>query len=56
MGMAECGGKIAAQVIPNSEATLRGVVLDNVEPGSIVSTDELISYGLLTAMGTSTAW
>ncbi len=27
--------------------TLRNVVLENVEPGSIVSTDELISYGLL---------
>lgn len=49
MGMAERGGKIAAQVIPDiKKATLRGVVLDNVEPGSIVSTDELMSYGLLT--------
>jgi len=27
------------------------VVLDNVEPGSIVSTDELMSYGLLTGDG-----
>jgi transposase len=33
------------------KATLRGVVLDNVEPGSIVSTDELMSYGLLTGDG-----
>jgi transposase len=41
MGMAERGGKIAAQVIPDvKKATLRGVVLDNVEPGSTVSTDE----------------
>jgi transposase len=31
--------------------TLRGVVLENVEPGSVVSTDELISYGLLTDDG-----
>jgi transposase len=52
MGMAERGGKIAAQVIPDiKKATLRGVVLDNVEPGSIVSTDELLSYGLLTGDG-----
>jgi hypothetical protein len=26
-------------------------VLQNVEPGSVVSTDELISYGLLTGDG-----
>lgn len=52
MGMAERGGKIAAQVIPDiKKATLRGVVLKNVEPGSIVSTDELMSYGLLTGDG-----
>jgi transposase len=52
MGMAERGGKIAAQVIPDiKKVTLRGVVLDNVEPGSIVSTDELMSYGLLTGDG-----
>ena len=52
MGMAERGGKIAAQVIPDiKKATLRGVVLDNVESGSIVSTDELMSYGLLTGDG-----
>ena len=31
--------------------TLRDVVLENVEPGSIVSTDELISYGLLEGDG-----
>lgn len=52
MGMAERGGKIAAQVIPDiKKATLRGMVLDNVEQGSIVSTDELMSYGLLTGDG-----
>ena len=32
-------------------ATLRGVVLENVEPGSVVSTDELMSYGLLAGDG-----
>ena len=31
--------------------TLRGVVLENVENGSIVSTDELISYDLLKSDG-----
>ncbi|GEM_PF-2306469 len=47
MGPAERGGRIAAEVIPNvKKATLRCVVLKNVEPGSIVSTDELMSYGL----------
>ncbi len=52
MGMAERGGPIAAQVIPDvKKATLRGVVLENVEPGSIVSTDELMSYGLLEGDG-----
>lgn len=52
MGMAERGGKIAAQTIPNvKKETLRGIVLENVKPGSIVSTDELISYGLLTGDG-----
>lgn len=52
MGLKERGGKIAAQVIPNVKmATLRGVVLENVEPGTIVSTDELYSYGLLEGDG-----
>jgi transposase len=52
MGMKERGGRIAAQVIPNvRKDTLRDVVLQNVEPGSVVSTDELMSYGLLTGDG-----
>jgi transposase len=52
MGMKERGGRLAAQVIPDVRmATLRDVVLDNVEPGSVVSTDELMSYGLLTGDG-----
>ena len=52
MGLAERGGKIKATVIPNVKMeTLRGVVLDNVEAGSIVSTDELYSYNLLTRDG-----
>lgn len=52
MGMAERGGRIAAEIIPDTKmATLRGVVLDNVEPGSTVSTDELYSYNLLIGDG-----
>jgi len=52
MGMKERGGRIAAEVIPNvKRETLRGVVLENVEPGSVVSTDELMSYGLLAGDG-----
>jgi transposase-like protein len=52
MGMIERGGNMKAVVIPNvKKDTLRDVVLDNVEPGSVVSTDELMSYGLLTGDG-----
>jgi transposase len=52
MGMKERGGKLATKVIPDvKKATLRGVVLDNVEPGSVVSTDEFMSYGLLSGDG-----
>lgn len=52
MGLKERDGRIITRVIENIKtATLRGVVLENVEPGSIVSTDELMSYGLLTKEG-----
>jgi transposase-like protein len=52
MGMQERGGRLQTEVIPDiKKATLRGVVLDNVKPGSTVSTDELMSYGLLTGDG-----
>jgi hypothetical protein len=34
-----------------ASARLRDVVLKNVEPGSVVSTDELMSYGLLAGDG-----
>lgn len=52
MGLKERDGRIAVEVIPNiKKATLREVVLRNVEPGSIVSTDELMSYGLLEGDG-----
>jgi hypothetical protein len=47
-GMAESGGKIAAQAIPHvKKETLCGIVLENIDKGSIVSTNELYSYNLL---------
>ncbi|MBN9788455.1 IS1595 family transposase [Pseudonocardia sp. TMWB2A] len=52
MGLAERGGNMKAVVIPNvKKDTLRDVVLENVEAGSVVSTDELYSYNLLTGDG-----
>jgi transposase len=52
MGMAERGGRTAAEVIPDiKKDTLRDVTLQNVELGSTVSTDELVSYGLLEGDG-----
>ena len=52
MGMKERGGKLATEVIPNvRKDTLRDVVLENVEKGATVSTDELYSYNLLTGDG-----
>lgn len=52
MGLKERGGRMTAEVIPNiKKPTLKGVVNRNVEPGSIVSTDELMSYGLLDGDG-----
>jgi len=47
-GMKERGGRMATEIIPNvKKATLREATLRNVEKGSTVSTDELLSYGLL---------
>jgi transposase len=52
MGMKERDGRLETAVIPNiKKNTLREVVLENVEKGAIVSTDELMSYGLLTPDG-----
>jgi transposase len=48
LGLIERGGRTVAQVIPDvTTPTLRGIVHQNVERGSAVSTDELRSYGLL---------
>jgi transposase-like protein len=52
MGMKQREGRLQTEVIPDiKKATLRDVILRNVEPGSTVSTDELVSYGLLTGDG-----
>lgn len=52
MGLKERGGRLQAEVIPNVKRdTLREVVTRSIEPGSIVSTDELYSYGLLEGDG-----
>lgn len=48
MWLVKDGGRLAAEVIPDvKQDTLRKVVLDKVEAGSTVSTDELYSYNLL---------
>ena len=52
MGMKERGGRMQTEVIPDIRMpTLQAAVKANVEKGSIVSTDELASYGLLTDDG-----
>lgn len=52
MGLKEREGRIVTEVIPNvKKATLRDVVLRNIAEGTIVSTDELMSYGLLEGDG-----
>ena len=52
MGLKERGGRMETVVIPNVKTdTLKAVVTGAVEPGSIVSTDELVSYGLLSGDG-----
>lgn len=49
MGLRERGGPMVTEIIPDvSRATLRKVVLENVQPKTIVSTDEARGYGLLT--------
>ena len=51
-GMKERDGRMTTEVVPNvRKVTLRDATLRNVEPGSIVSTDELMSYGLLDGDG-----
>ena len=52
MGVKQRDGAIVTAVIPDvKKPTLRAVVNENVEKGSVVSTDELYSYGLLEGDG-----
>lgn len=52
VALMERGGRMVARVVPDAKTvSLRPIVLENVEPGTIVSTDELRSYGLLTKDG-----
>lgn len=52
VGMKERDGDIRAQVVPNAKKdTLRTVAKNNIAPGSIVSTDEFVSCGLLVPDG-----
>lgn len=52
LGMKERGGRTVAQVIPNTKMrTIKPAVLETIEPGATISTDELLSYGLLTGYG-----
>lgn len=47
-GLAERDGKTRAQVVPDTKkATLKKFVLENVQPGTTISTDEHPSYNLL---------
>ena len=51
-GMKKREGRMNTEVVPNvRKTTLRGATVRNVEHGSIVSTDELMSYGLLDDAG-----
>ena len=52
LGLKERGGRIHAEAIPDvKKITLRAIVNETVEKGSIVSTDEFVSYGLLKGDG-----
>jgi len=52
VGLVERKGRMVARVVPNAKTeTLRPIVHENVAPGATVSTDELLSYGLLSKDG-----
>ena len=52
VGIKERGGDLRTKVVPNAKReTLRALVKENVAPGSIVSSDEFVSYGLLVPDG-----
>lgn len=52
MGMLQRGGDVMTKVIPNVQReTLHPIIEENIQPGSTVNTDELISYRGLGAKG-----
>ncbi|HEX4158339.1 MAG TPA: IS1595 family transposase [Rhizomicrobium sp.] len=52
MGMKERGGALRTEIIPNATmSSLHDVVIRNIEPGSVISTDEWKAYSLLTNNG-----
>lgn len=52
MGMLQRGGDVMTKVIPNVQReTLHPIIEENIQPGSTVHTDELISYRGLKAKG-----
>src|SRR3954452_13418940 len=52
LGLKQRKGRLVTQVIPDvSTATLKPIVLDTVEEGATVSTDQLRSYNLLKNYG-----
>jgi transposase len=52
LGMKERGGRIETQIVPDVKtATLRPIVLESVQKGAAVSTDELAAYSLLKGDG-----
>ena len=51
-GMVERGGDVMTRVVPNvRRATLERHILENIEDGATVSTDELSSYGKIARFG-----
>src|SRR5438034_1356271 len=52
LGMKQRGGRIVTEVIPDVKmSTIKPMVLETIEEGAKISTDELLSYGLLTKHG-----
>lgn len=51
-GMVERGGNLHTEVVPNARrVTLQPIILDTVEEGSEVSTDEMLTYANLNTKG-----
>ena len=52
VGVVQRKGRMVARVVPDATtATLRPIVLETIEPGTTISTDEFRAYSLLTSDG-----